>query len=609
MKVSILKHTIKNFKGIETLTLDLQGKDWEILGENGAGKTTIYDSFLWVLYGKDSENQTKFNISNINSPEKETIVETQLKIEKEFEQQITTLKKVYAPQYINKKTELEPIFKGYKTDYYINDEPVKEKDYKEYLYINIETEENIKTISNVKHFNENLKWKERRNLLLEMCPEISKEKIIEKNNLLKDIKNTNNIDSYKATVQAKIKELKNSTKEIPIKIDTYKSQLKKDINFDVVENEIIKLKSELKETDTSKINELKSKMSKIRCEGEEKYINKKREYQIVINDIIKNLDISKEMLKTHEYKLNHFHNMWKEERQRERRYKDKIKELKNMDNDGNYCPVCKQELDDTKLKEEINMWKAEEIKSFEKKKENARKMKTTYVNNKDDIRIKIEDTKENIKTLNELIKAKTKERDNFLEEIKNKYNNILYDINEQIKNYEEENKNNNNEQFIKDRIKELETLLFNKEQNKILEKEIEILKEEHKKIAIQYEEYNKELDLIDLYIKTKIEILEETINNMFKYANFMLFQKLVNGDIAECCETIYKNVPYSDLNNSMRYNIGIDIINTISKHKNIYFPIFIDNKESISNLFKADNNQIISLVVSKYHTNIFLKEV
>jgi hypothetical protein len=48
----------------------------------------------------------------------------------------------------------------------------------------------------------------------------------------------------------------------------------------------------------------------------------------------------------------------------------------------------------------------------------------------------------------------------------------------------------------------------------------------------------------------------------------------------------------------MKINAGMDIIATLSKAKNVYAPIFIDNRESVNNLTEVQS-QIINLVVTK----------
>lgn len=56
-------------------------------------------------------------------------------------------------------------------------------------------------------------------------------------------------------------------------------------------------------------------------------------------------------------------------------------------------------------------------------------------------------------------------------------------------------------------------------------------------------------------------------------------------------------VPYSVLNNAMRINAGIDIINTLCKFHKVYAPIIIDNAESV-NLLHESQSQTIRLVVT-----------
>ena len=89
---------------------------------------------------------------------------------------------------------------------------------------------------------------------------------------------------------------------------------------------------------------------------------------------------------------------------------------------------------------------------------------------------------------------------------------------------------------------------------------------------------DEQLYLTDEFTKTKVNLLESSINSKFKMARFKMFEVQINGGIKECCETVYEGVPYSDLNNAARINIGLDIINTLSEHYNFSAPIFVDNR-------------------------------
>ncbi len=66
MKTIRLKQLkINNFKGIKALKLDF-GTDGNntIYGANGSGKTTVFDSFTWLLFGKDSQGKSDFEYAD-----------------------------------------------------------------------------------------------------------------------------------------------------------------------------------------------------------------------------------------------------------------------------------------------------------------------------------------------------------------------------------------------------------------------------------------------------------------------------------------------------------------------------------------------------------------
>jgi hypothetical protein len=123
------------------------------------------------------------------------------------------------------------------------------------------------------------------------------------------------------------------------------------------------------------------------------------------------------------------------------------------------------------------------------------------------------------------------------------------------------------------------------------------LEADEKRLAVEYSELDKVAFLIDEFIKHKVELLSEEINNHFKYAKFKLFDIQINGGIAECCEVTFKGVEYSDLNNAARISIGIDVINTLCKLNDKYAPIIVDNSESITSIPQA-TSQMICLTVS-----------
>ena len=77
-----------------------------------------------------------------------------------------------------------------------------------------------------------------------------------------------------------------------------------------------------------------------------------------------------------------------------------------------------------------------------------------------------------------------------------------------------------------------------------------------------------------------------------------MFKEQINGGVEPCCETLYKGIPFSSMNNAAQKNVGIDILNTLSEHYEFTAPIFVDNAEAVTKLIEA-RGQMIRLIVSK----------
>ena len=60
MKEIVLKRIeLTNFKGQAHRIEEFAPGENFIFGENGTGKTSVFDAFLWLLFGKDSKGQSE----------------------------------------------------------------------------------------------------------------------------------------------------------------------------------------------------------------------------------------------------------------------------------------------------------------------------------------------------------------------------------------------------------------------------------------------------------------------------------------------------------------------------------------------------------------------
>lgn len=100
------------------------------------------------------------------------------------------------------------------------------------------------------------------------------------------------------------------------------------------------------------------------------------------------------------------------------------------------------------------------------------------------------------------------------------------------------------------------------------------------------------------FMKAKVSLVEQRINSAFSYVKFKLFDTQVDGTEYDTCECMVDGTPYSDLNTAKKMNAGIDIINALCRAKGVTAPIFIDNRESVSELISCPS-QLINLMVQR----------
>lgn len=130
------------------------------------------------------------------------------------------------------------------------------------------------------------------------------------------------------------------------------------------------------------------------------------------------------------------------------------------------------------------------------------------------------------------------------------------------------------------------------------EKRIAELKADAKNAAEALESIEKMLFTIEEFTRFKAKFVEGSINDLFRVATFRLFREQANGGLEERCDVVYDGVPFMGLNNGMKVNVGIDIINALSRHYGVTVPLFVDNAEAVTRLEEC-SAQVIRLVVSE----------
>lgn len=638
MQEMILKTLIlQNFKGIENLSIDFKN-DTQILGANGSGKTTIFDAYSWLLWDKDSNSRKDFDIKPFaENGETKHGLESIVTGHFELDGQPLKLSKTYKEIWTKKRGNVDAVFSGNTTDYFINDVPVKKSEYNQRIetFIN---EKEFNLLCNPLYFSEILDKKERRAVLLSLINDVKKEDVIAIYKDLKELDLDNyTIEEIKAMAKASAKKTNQEIESLPIRIDELeksknnfdftelekeKAELEKQIaNIDKViakSSESTKVIAEKNSIIQSKFDEMQKIKLKIDEINQDKQLQATIQYNQKYRDFLSNKDEIQHTLSLKDLLLAQQKDCITKCTSNIFELKEKLQDLRNSwtaENakqfDGSLiCPTCQREFEEDK-KDEI-------IVDFNKHKSETL---TKIQNQANELKEKIENTEEHLKKLKSDAETNQKEIETlqkvfddfgeFEEEkpeiAKEDYPQEYYTLEKEIEIIKQElqaiSSNDNTvileqKQQLQNSLNDVISKLALKDNNKVIDEKIKNYLAQEKELAKIFEEQQRKLYLCDEYIRIYTSLVQNKINDLFKTVDFRLFETQVNGEIKETCEVTVNGVPYSSVNNAGKINAGLDVINSLSEYFEKRVPIFVDNAESITDILEV-KSQIVKLYVTK----------
>lgn len=638
MQEMILKTLVlQNFKGIENLTIDFKN-DTKILGANGSGKTSIFDAYSWLLWDKDSNSRKDFDIKPFTeNGETKHGLESIVTGHFELDGQPLKLSKTYKEIWTKKRGNVDAVFSGNTTDYFINDVPVKKSEYNQRIetFIN---EKEFNLLCNPLYFSEILDKKERRAVLLSLIKDVDNSEIFSINKDLKELELDNyTIEEIKAMAKANAKKTNEELNSLPIRIDELEKS-KNNFDFKDLEKEKIELEKQIANIDKviakssestnvivqknniiqNKLEEMRKIKLKIDEINEDRQLQATREYNQKYSDFLANKDKLKQTITLKEMLLNKLKETIKETTSNILDLKYKLQDFRNewtTENqkqfDGSLiCPTCKREFDEDKKDEilsDFNKHKAETL--------------TKIQNEANELKEKIENTEEYLQKIKSDAETNQKE----LESLQNVYNDFeefteekpliekedypieYYTLQKEIEIIKQDlqaiSSNDNTailqqKQHLQNSLNEIISKLALKDNNKMIEEKINNYLVQEKELAKIFEEQQRKIFLADEYTRIYTSLVQDKINDLFKTVNFRLFETQVNGEIKETCEVTVNGVPYPSVNNAGKINAGLDVINSLSEHFEKRVPIFVDNAESITDILEV-KSQIVKLYVAK----------
>ena len=635
--MKLTKLELLNFKGLKSFAINING-DVVIRGDNATGKTTVFDSVCWLLFGKDSLDRADFEIKTLDGGE--PIHKVNHEVTGTFtldEGGTVELKRVYREKYSSPRGG-DITLTGHTTDYFVDGVPKKEKEYKE--VVNTLIDESIfKLITNPLYFNETYSWQNRRKLLLEMCGDIDDISVINSRDDLRrlaELLEGRTVDDHRKVVAAKKTAINKELDMIPIRIDeavrnkpetaSDKEKLIRDIEtlsagIDEVEKQkaIIKngFSSTEKESKIRDINrQLDAQKSKVLSDYHKQKQHLRGEYEASLTKL-KMVEVDRDRCADRRDELN------KEIERESKRIvtlQSEFDAFNAQQFNKESCPTCGQALPSDKqavLEAEFNTNKSKKLEEWKGLIESAVKLKENYEEQQEIMVSKIDNLTTEVSQYSDAYNVKFKEYGAYSEP--NLEDNPVYaDLKAQLflleiddepgTDTEELTKLDEELSSMKSKKADLETELnkFNlidDINHRILE-----LESQQQKLVAEKNALDEASFLMDEFIKAKVNMLEENINSKFKLARFKMFNVMLNGNIEECCETTYKGVPYRSMNNAARINVGLDIINALTSYYKVNAPVFIDNAEAVTE-FVPVNSQTIKLIVDESEPQLVVKEV
>ena len=631
--IRIQRITLENFKCHAHFALELGGRSASIYGDNATGKTSVYDALTWLLFGKDSEGNGEKNVElkplGENGEVKDHLAETSVETVLLVDGVEVVLRRTYKEVWTHKRGRAEATFDGNTSEYYVDGVPVKKFGFQEKV-CELVDEDTFRMLTSVTYFSEGLAWQDRRAELFRVSGVMDDAEILRTNEAflpLIDGMGRLSLEDYKKKLLAEKRSLNGARTEIPARISECQRTLEdvERLDFDAarrsleelnvrregLEARLLSIEQDAeREKKAVEIREARAELSAL--EGENRVYRSRRdigagELQRLRSEHIELLSRKKEG----EREIAFLEQNVKELDRAIAASRERWIEVHSTSFSGGICPTCRQVLPADQVKAASDHFESQKKERLREIEQSASTLKESRASAEG----RIASEKQKLSEIENRI-AEVESRVTLLAgqavsvedmpEYAEKYKAIedrLHALERELSDLSE-----NTEAAKSSLIRELQAVKIELEaQRGILGKEavldytrkrIETLREEAGKAAEVLDRIEGTLYLIDEYTRYKTRYVEDRVNGLFRIARFRLFREQANGGVEERCDVVCDGVPYGSLNSGMRINVGVDVINTLSRAYGVTVPLFIDNAESVTRL-EAYDGQTVRLVVSE----------
>lgn len=598
MRIKLKKISLVNFKSVHQQDYDFDSSRILVSGGNATGKTTLYEAYFWCLFGKtvmpngivqtiDNDNNTVHKI--------ETSVTIVIEVNNEYDVEI---KRTLNEKWKASGTSEEKL-EGTEVQRYWNGVPIAKTKYLAKLseLVPIDT---WQMLSNINTFM-GLKMEDRRRYLIECAGGI------DENELMKGFPAIMEAVSKRKTIEELMKqatdEKKRSTKElndIPVKIkaqDALKvatgeeSAINETMIDDYFEEEK-RLQSQyentIKKVRNDNDNDVRAKKN-AKFDAEDKLSRLKK--QIAAEEEENTRRIAK--LSDIDVQFNEKKKAWNIENEKSFEFSS-----------SGVCPLCGSTLSEEYMAEEkeraIEEFNINKSNRLNKLLEEAKVLSQQQSVLKGQINQYEEITKPSfereLKEKTDALTSATKSLEAALSNQDIENHPDVVSARKELEDWQSK-KPSNADDLMKQKA--------DAEINKRVEAEKERLNRRSIELSQIIADNDSIISQVKAYKKAKIDCIEESVNKMFGMVKWKFYeQNITNDDEKEICTCIVDGKDFVNQNQALRINSMIDIVNGISKAKQLFVPMFIDGVESVTSPMESESQQILLKVVDGQKLNI-----
>lgn len=591
---------LTNFCNLKEFDADLYDKTL-VTGHNKAGKSTIRNAILWVLYGnlengKDAGTSIRPQTED-GKPVDFVDISVSLTVDVDGAEYVLT--KTQRQNWVAHRGSEEKTKEGNENIFEISGVPKREKDFKEFVGENICNVSELPFCMSASTFL-SLDAKKRRAKVLGLAKAFTDDDVIATNPAFEELRNdlkVGTLDELTKRSKAAIKSLKDKQKELPVRVDEANSQ-RVDYDFSALELERNRLKEQLatiekqeqEVTDTmQQIMQAKFDLSAI----EQKLNADVKEYRHSLELKLANLKTDLRMATDDVTRLE---NDKEKEQVLIQNNEKAIVEAENQkdaatnrvfDDSESICPKCHQKYP----ADMIDVLKAD----FEKNKQDEMNRLYDYI---ESLKSGKKSAADKIVEIDKRIADAKSVKDAYAKEISIAENEIanlvLADVSKDteyvakkaeiatLEDKAEKSTPNADKAEIKANIADCDRKLAQADVNNQIDDRISELKDEMKSVGEQILNQERILQLLEEFSKAKIAMLEDSVNKYFDVIKWKFYLEQENGSLAETCKILVGGVDYEiTLNKSDRILCQMDLCKGFMKAAGVNMPLLADDMESV----------------------------